>query len=320
MISSSDLHGVMAMMPAFATDNAADPHAVDTVSLDRLEKGLNRMIGDGGANVIATTGSFGEFHTLLPEEFETLARAATEINNRRVPMFVGATGLNTREVMRKMKMVSQTKADGVLIGVPFYFPASPQNAVRFFQDVAEMFPKLGIMIYHNPPLHNVKLTLGIMQEILKIPSVVGMKDSHREPAEFMRLAELARGKMSVFVNQLQYAAYAPLGAPGFWSIDAWMGPWPTLALRDAVRRGDARKAAEITLEIAPPPGASPPSLSWRETAAKIAVRYAGYVDPGPLRPPFVEIPAEVDALQKRKSEKWKGLCDKYRTPAAALAG
>jgi trans-o-hydroxybenzylidenepyruvate hydratase-aldolase len=318
MIASSDLQGLMTMMPAFATDDAADPHATNTVSLDRLEKGLNRMIGDG-ANVIATTGSFGEFHTLLPEEFETLVRAAADINNRRVPLFIGATGLNTREVLRKLKVVAETKAAGVLIGVPFYFPSSPENAIRFFRDVAEAFPKLGIMIYHNPPLHNVKLTLGIMSEILKIPSVVAMKDSHREPAEFMRLAEMARGKMSVFVNQLQYAAYGPLGAPGFWSIDAWMGPWPVLALRDAVKRGDARKAAEITLEIGPPVGANPPSLSWRETAAKIAVRYAGYVDPGPLRAPFVEIPPEVDALQKRKSEKWKGLCEKYRADARVPA-
>ena len=30
------------------------------------------------------------------------------------------------------------------------------------------------------------------------------------------------------------------------------------------------------------------NLSWRETAAKIAIRLAGYVDPGPLRPPFLE--------------------------------
>ena len=94
-----------------------------------------------------------------------------------------------------------------------------------------------------------------------------------------------------------------------------MGPWPQLALRNAMARGDIARATEITLDLAPPVGATPPSLSWREAAAKIAIRYAGYVDPGPLRPPFLEIPPEVDAAQKRKAERWKMLCDKYRADA-----
>ena len=318
MISSGDLGGLMAMMPAFATDDAADIHITNTISLDRLEAGLNRMIGDG-ANVIATTGSFGEFHTLLPEEYETIVRASAEINRKRVPLFIGATGLNTRDVMQKCALVSQTSATGVLIGVPFYFPSSPANAIRFFKDIAENFPSLAIMVYHNPALHNVKLTLPVMEKILQIPQVVAMKDSHREPPEFLRLMEIANGKMSVFVNQLQYATYQPVGAPGFWSIDSWMGPWPLLALRDAMARGDLARATELTLSLAPPIGAPPPNLSWRETAAKIRIRYAGYVDPGPLRPPFIEIPPEVDQAAKRKAEQWKALCDECRAEVAAAA-
>ena len=215
MVTSADLGGLMAMMPAFATDDAADFKATNTVSVERLEKGLNRMIGDG-ANVISVGGSFGEFHTLLESEFETLARSSAEINNRRARMFIGTTMLNTRDAYRRMKIIADTKADGVLMGVPFYFPSSPQNAIRFYRDLAAEFPKLGIMIYHNPPLHNVKITVEMLAEISKIPNVVAMKDSHRDPVEFMRLTETVKGKMSIFVNQTQYVAFQPLGAAGFW--------------------------------------------------------------------------------------------------------
>jgi hypothetical protein len=38
---------------------------------------------------------------------------------------------------------------------------------------------------------------------------------------------------------------------------------------------------------------------------------AGYVEPGPLRPPFLDIPPEVIAAQKKKVERWQGLCAKY---------
>ena len=315
MISSTDLGGLMAMMPAFATDDAQDLAATATVSVERLEKGLDRMIRDG-ADVVATTGSFGEFHTLLHEELEVLAGAAAEVNAKRVPLFIGATGLNSREVVRKIRAVEKTSADGVLLGVPFYFPSSPENVLQFYRSVAELFPKLGIMIYHNPALHNVTLSLPIMAELAKIPNVVAMKDSHRPTGEFLRMIEETRGKVRVFVNQLQYSAYAPLGAAGFWSIDAWMGPWPQLALRDAIARRDFATANRITVDLTPA-GDGPKNLAWRETAAKVAVRYAGYVDPGPLRPPFVQVPPEVEESQRRRAERWLKLCAKYRQPVPA---
>src|SRR5438067_146363 len=126
MISAREIGGMMAMMPAFATDNAADLRATDTVSVERLRNGLDRMIHDG-ADVIATTGSFGECHTLLFGEFATLAREAVEVTRRRVPIFVGVTSVNAREAVEKMRLVADTAADGVLLGVPYYFPSTVEN-------------------------------------------------------------------------------------------------------------------------------------------------------------------------------------------------
>jgi dihydrodipicolinate synthase/N-acetylneuraminate lyase len=145
-----------------------------------------------------------------------------------------------------------------------------------------------------------------------------MKDSHRSQQEFIELQKIIRGKISVFVHQGQYHTYSDLGAAGFWSIDAWMGPWPQLALRDAVKRGDSNSAKEITVDIVPP-NTGPKDLAWRETASKIAIRIAGYVDPGPLRPPFVEIPPEVIARMSARAERWKAVCEKYQTRLGAEA-
>ena len=54
----------------------------------------------------------------------------------------------------------------------------------------------------------------------------------------------------------------------------------------------------------------------REAALKVAARYAGYVDPGPTRPPFADVPPEIDAAQKKKAERWNELCDRYRVAVA----
>ncbi len=315
MITAKNLHGLMAMMPAFATADAHDINATSTIDVENLKASVNRMITDGG-DVIATTGSFGEFHTLLWDEFETLTRATVEAVKGRVPLFIGCTSLHSRETIRKMKFIRDAGGEGVLVGVPFYFPSTVDNAVQFYHDIAELFPDLSIMVYHNPTLHNVTLPVEAFKKITQSPNVVAMKDSHRTTTEFMNLMEIVRGKMSIFVNQLQYHPFASLGAAGFWSIDSWMGPWPLLRLRDAIRVNDLETAKQIIFELAPG-GAPPPDLRWRETAAKIAIQHAGYCNPGPLRPPFVNIPDNVKENVKKRAQYWKGLCEKYGPKAKA---
>jgi dihydrodipicolinate synthase/N-acetylneuraminate lyase len=310
MLAASDIGGMMAMMPAFAKDSAADLRATDTVSVERLRAGLDRMVRDG-ADIISTTGSFGECHTLLPDEFKTLAHESADVMRRRVPLFIGVTSVNARETVEKMRVVSDTAADGVLLGVPYYFPSTVENAVRFFREIAELFPKLNILIYHNPALHHVTLPVEAFEALVKIPAIVGMKDSHRDTTTFMKLQKITAGKISSLCNQLQYVPYAQLGAAGFWSIDAWMGPWPQFALRDAVARGDIEAAKEIILDIAGP-GTRKANLSWRETAAKLGIAMAGYVEPGPLRAPFLDIPQEVLDAQRKRVERWQRLCAKYQ--------
>ncbi len=139
MLTANEVGGLMAMMPAFATDNAGDINATSTVDVARLHHGLDRMIRDG-ANVIATTGSFGECHTLLPDEFRTLAHESIIVVKKRVPLFIGVTSVNSREAVAKIKMIEGSGADGILLGVPYYFPSSLGNAIRFYKDIGEMFP------------------------------------------------------------------------------------------------------------------------------------------------------------------------------------
>jgi hydratase-aldolase len=312
MLTAQDLHGVMGMMPAFATANAADIDATSTIDVDNLAQGVNRIIDDG-IDVITTTGSFGEFHTLLDDEFRTLVQTAIDVVNRRVPLMIGCTSLNSRDAVRKMHIARDAGAEGVLVGVPFYFPSSVDNAVNFYRQIGERFPTLAIMIYHNPALHHVTLPVDALKELAAIPNVAAMKDSHRTTTEFMKLMRVIKGKISVFVHQTQYHPYASLGAAGLWSIEAWMGPWPVLALRDAVASGNLALAEDITNDIAP--SGESPSLSWRETAAKIAQGYAGYCNPGPLRPPFVKIPEAVDERARRRAAYWQTICEKTKPHA-----
>jgi dihydrodipicolinate synthase/N-acetylneuraminate lyase len=319
MLGSADLKGIMAMMPAFATDDAVNVDATATIDVDRLHKGVDRMIKDGGADVIATTGSFGETSNLLPSELATLARATVETVAKRVPVIIGCATLNTRLAVQQIRIAEEAGADGVIVGVPFYFPSTVDNAVQFYRDIAERFPKLGIMIYHNPVLHNVTLPVEAFKALSQIPNLIGMKDSHHTPSQFMELIDIVGDRISVFVNHSQYFSYAPIGASGFWAIDVWMGPEPMVFLKNAVARGDMKAARQATVDSSFNRAGSSVNLAWRENAHKIACRFAGYVDPGPLRPPFTHIPEDVVNRQKARAKRWRELCAKYAAVSAATA-
>ena len=108
-VTAKDLHGVMAMMPAFATPDAGDITATSTVDIENLADGVDRIIKDG-VDVLTTTGSSGECYNLLFDEFKELAAATVETANHRVPVMIGATSPNPREVVQKLKFVEDACA------------------------------------------------------------------------------------------------------------------------------------------------------------------------------------------------------------------
>ena len=315
MLTAKDLGGVMGMMPAFATDDATDINATQTVAVDNLAEGVDRIIKDG-IDVISTTGTYGECYNLLWEEFRTITAAAVDTVKKRVPLFIGVTSPNPREVVQKMNFVKDTAADGVLLGVPYYETLPVDDAVRFYHDIADLFPTLNIMVYHNPGNHKFTLPVGAFKELVKKPSIIGMKDSHRTTGAFMNLQRITQGRISVFVNQTQLYPYYGMGAAGCWSTEVWMGPWPILHLRNLVRRGENDKAAEVIADINVASQGKPvPGEGFKRPA-----EYSDYCKVGPTRVPFLNFPDNQIDRAKKRAAHWQEMNERYRPLVEAEKG
>ncbi len=313
MITANELSGVLGMMPAFATADATDIRATQTIAVDNLKEGVDKIIKDG-VNNIATTGTYGECYNLLFDEFKTLCVATVEAVKKRVPLFLGVTSPNPREVIQKMNFVKDLGADGVLLGVPYYETLHVQDAIKFYHDIADLFPTLNIVIYHNPGNHKFTIPVAAFRELVKKPNIIGMKDSHRTTQAFLNLQKIVRGKISVFVNQTQLHPYYAMGAAGCWSTEVWMGPWPILYLVEQARKGDIAKMIEVIDDLGgigagkPVPGAG----------NKRPAEFADYCKVGPTRVPFVTFPeVELDKAHKRAAH-WMELNKKYRPLVEAL--
>jgi dihydrodipicolinate synthase/N-acetylneuraminate lyase len=313
MITANELNGVLAMMPAFATPNAIEISATETIAVDNLKEGVDRIVRDG-INNIATTGTYGECYNLLWEEFRTLAAATVDAVSKRVPVFIGCTSPNPREVVQKMNFVKDLAADGVLLGVPYYETLHVQDAVKFYHEIADMFPRLSILIYHNPENHKFTIPVSAFKELIKKPNIVGMKDSHRTTQAFLNLQKIVKGKISVFVNQTQLYPYFEMGAAGCWSTEVWMGPWPVLYLMEMLKRGEEQKVIDIIDDLIGDGSGSKPVPG---AGNKRPAEYADYCKVGPTRVPFVTFPESELAKAKRRAEHWMKLNAKYRPLAEA---
>ncbi|WP_322486714.1 dihydrodipicolinate synthase family protein, partial [Mycolicibacterium parafortuitum] len=107
----SDMKGLWGFVPACSTPDAADVNAVDTIDTDALASLVDRLVRDG-VDGIVTTGSAGESHTLSDDEYRTLITTVVETVNARVPVFVGASTLNTRDSIRRARVIADLGADG----------------------------------------------------------------------------------------------------------------------------------------------------------------------------------------------------------------
>ena len=311
-----ELKGVCGMMPAFATPDAGSLLATNTIAVDNLQEGVDRIIKDG-IGLIATTGSFGQCWNLMWDEFTTLVRATLEAVDRRVPLMLGVTSTNPREVAQKMKFVQEAGGEGVLLGLPYYDPLSIPKVVAFYNAVAQAFPELSIMIYHNPPNHRVKIPVRAFVELVKNPNIVAIKDSHRDTREMGPYYEIIGGRIAQFVNQTQLYPYYDMGARGCWSIDAWMGPWPVLKIYQACVDGDYATARRVIREIAGDGAGVRGDGEGGEAGGGNSQEFAGYIQPGPQRPPFSLGEQGSGERAQKKAAQWVALCEKYRPEVEA---
>ncbi len=311
MYTPSDLHGLNSMIPAFTKDMEIGLESEDTVDADRVVEFVDRMINDG-IDVISAMGSYGEFHTLTENEYKTMVKATLDGAKKRVPVFIGITSMNSREVVRKAKIARDMGAEGIFTGVPFYYPPTVDNTIYFYNELADFFSDLSIQVYHNPPLHNIHIPVSAFKELTKKRNIVSMKDSHRSTLEFIKLIDVTKDKLSVFVNQMQYYPYQSMGASGFWSTDASMGPWPLLHYRNCTDAGDAEGAKEVMRDISAIATGSQDFGGPQDNARKIGATHSGYADQGPNRPPFRVIrPADLQKAIER-GEGWGKLNEKYK--------
>ena len=100
-----------------------------SLDLDSLRANIEIMIERGvrtGDGVLLVAGAGGEFPTLTHDERVAVMRASVEAAAGRVPTVTSIQHTDMREVVRLAAAAEDAGIDGLQVGVPYYYPASPR--------------------------------------------------------------------------------------------------------------------------------------------------------------------------------------------------
>ncbi|MFD1234056.1 dihydrodipicolinate synthase family protein [Pseudonocardia benzenivorans] len=325
-VTVEDVEGVFAIMPTPATPDATDPACMNSVDHEESARAAAALVDDG-VHALMVNGTFGEGATLTWDEHRAFARTVIDAVAGRVPVFVGATTLNTRDTITRASTFADLGASGLLLGRPMWSPCDDATTLGFYRDVAAAVPDLGIVVYDNPVAFDGKLSPRVYAGLSEIPQVIAAKYPTLGPS-FLADLEATGGRLRILpVERDWYWAWrwAPDSITGCWSGSASCGPHTSVVLAERIATGDDAAARRIAEELREcgrtffPQGSFELFSRYNVQLEKIRIDEAGYLRAGPCRPPYVDCPPEYAEGAAESGRRLAALSARYAAERAATA-
>jgi 4-hydroxy-tetrahydrodipicolinate synthase len=220
----------------FETDLSIDFEATQS-TLDTLVR--DRVQG------LVVMGTCGENNSLNADEKRRLLAAAVEAVDKRVPIIVGVSEFTTPNACAFAQDVETLGADALMVLPSMVYVPTELELETHFRTVAQA-TNLPIMLYNNPPAYRVNIGLGVLERLADVANIVALKESGPDTRRFTDIAN-AFGERFILMAGLDDLAFEGLllGAKGWISGLTSAFPQESVALVDALRRGDLATARAI---------------------------------------------------------------------------
>jgi dihydrodipicolinate synthase/N-acetylneuraminate lyase len=318
-LTVEDFVGVVGIVPSPATVNASLWNSENTVNLAETEK-MVRIIVDAGVDILMTTGTFGECATLTFDELRALVACVVATSGGKRPVFAGVTTLNTRDTVRRGRALLDVGADGLFVGRPMWLALDEPGIVRYYRDLAEAFPDVPLVVYDNPLAFKGKISPAAYQALSDIPEIVAAKHVGGSALETDLLAVGRKMRILPLATEWYPVAHAhPDLAKACWSGGVACAPGPIVALAHAIEARDWPRAKSISEKLqwaeAPmfPGGDLARFMDYSIQIGHLRFKAAGLIDPGPPRPPYLDVPSEYVAGALECGKRWASLQQEFQS-------
>ncbi|MBI4889801.1 MAG: dihydrodipicolinate synthase family protein [Acidobacteria bacterium] len=251
-----------------------------------------------GVDGMCAGSSTGEFMNLTREEWEGVLHVTMDQANKRVPIFAGTADLSTPAAVERSRFAERMGFDGLLIISPWYQVHTQRELYAHFKAIRDAV-SIPIMIYNNPPVTGVQLSVPLLERMANDGIVQYLKDADSDPFAISRLKMRVGDKLQLFYGHDNNAIGAfAFGATGWVSGSANFDPkrWADF-IHACINDNDFVRGREIWYEMLPfvelvTVGENDERPDWI-AVIKRGLELRGH-RAGSVRPPMLPLSAELN--------------------------
>lgn len=225
---------IPAFYACYDSEGRIDPEAV---------RALTRWFVDKGVKGLYVGGSSGECIYQSKEERKVVLENVMAEAKGKLTIIAHVACNNTADSQELAAHAESVGVDAVASIPPIYFKLPPYAIAKYWNDISAAAPNTDFIIYNIPQLAGVALSVPLLQEMLKNPRCIGVKNSSMPTQDI----QMWRDEGAIVFNgpDEQLISGLVMGAAG--GIGGTYGAMPELYIKlyDCVKSGDLAKALEI---------------------------------------------------------------------------
>ena len=272
------------------------------VSTQATKDFVEYLIGKGVAGLYVG-GSSGECIYLNIEERKQTLEAVMEVAKGRIAIIAHVACNNTRDSQELASHAESLGVDAIAAIPPIYFKLPERAIAKYWNDISAAAPNTDFVIYNIPQLAGVTLTLGLFDEMLKNPRVIGVKNSSmpiQDIQMFKRQAAINNKEVVVFNGpDEQFVGGRLIGADA--GIGGTYGVMPELfvKLNDLLEAGDFENAGKLQNDIDEVIYTMCSANGNMYAVAKAALKKLSGLDLGGVREPLLNLADGDEAVVEK---------------------
>jgi len=183
--------------PALGTPTNLD----GTLVKESFGRQIELMISSGAKGALCM-GSMGNMASLKNSEYPIIAKYATGVIRRKIPLLIGVMDCSISRVLDRIDSLRELEIDGVVTTVPYYSPLKPNEIVKFFSELARK-SKFPVYIYDLPGVTQSPISLSQLRALTNEKNIVGIKTGNLSLImELYRNNLMTRDDFSVYYSNL----------------------------------------------------------------------------------------------------------------------
>ncbi len=229
------------IIPAFYAcydkDGSIDPAAVRALTQFYIDKGVNGLY---------VGGSSGECIYQSVAERKLVLENVMAVAKGKLTIIAHIACNNTADSQELARHAEELGVDAIASIPPIYFKLPPYAIAKYWNDMSAAAPNTDFIIYNIPQLAGVSLSVPLLQEMLKNPRCIGVKNSSMPTQDI----QMWRDAGAIVFNgpDEQLICGLTMGAIG--GIGGTYGAMPELyiTMRNELLAGNAEKARDMQNE------------------------------------------------------------------------